>query len=137
MTTKIRRFALGKLVRDNIEQFHVDSGAVLVTKRVLSDSDFDACLRAKIVEEAQEVVDAKTGDELVNECADVMEVINALLALNGKTWEEVLAVSDEKAATRGVFEKRVFIESVDLPAGSAAANYYGSNPEKYPELSVE
>lgn len=137
MTTKIRRFTLGKLVRDNIEQFHLDSGAVLVTKRALSDSDFDASLRAKILEEAQEVFDAKTGDELVSECADVMEVMNALLVLNGKTWEEVVAMSDEKAATRGVFEKRVFIESVDLPADSEAAHYYGSNPEKYPELSVE
>ena len=137
MGMKIRRFKINKLVRDNIEQFFLRSGAVQVNKKTLSAAEFDAALRDKISEEALEVCEAKTGDELVSECADVMEVLDALLQLHDRSWDEVLAIGEQKATERGTYTKRLFIDSVDLPDGSEAARYYAANPQKYPELPVE
>ncbi|MCI0711669.1 MAG: nucleoside triphosphate pyrophosphohydrolase [Chloroflexi bacterium] len=53
-----------KLVRDNIPEIIAANGQAL---------------RQKLVEEAQEVLQAKP-DELVNELADVYEVLDALIA---------------------------------------------------------
>lgn len=137
MKKPVRRFKIEKLVRDNIEIFFENSGALQVAKRALSPSEFDRCLRDKVIEEAHEVVEAKSSDELINECADVVEVFDALLTLNGKTWEDVMMARNHKIATRGAYTRQLFIETVDLPAGSEAANYYAADPDKYPEVLIK
>ncbi|HBL98981.1 TPA: hypothetical protein DDZ86_05060 [Candidatus Dependentiae bacterium] len=137
MAPSIRRFKIEKLVRDHIEDLFNNSGAVQVNKTILTDKQFLLCLRDKISEEAQEVVNATTAAELVDECADLMEVIGALLALHQKTWKDVQDARTRKALTRGLYKNRLYINSVDLPDGSEATRYYESNPTKYPEIDSE
>lgn len=137
MDYKIRRFKIGKLVRDKIEQFFVRSGAVKVNKIHLNDVTFDEQLRNKVLEESQEVFEATDSPELIDECADVIEVLEALILLHGKTWDEVIAARERKIQTRGGYKERLYIKTIDLPDGSEAALYYANNPEKYPEIPVE
>lgn len=137
MDKKIRRFCVNKLVRDNLEHIFRQSGAVAVYKRVLNDAEFDENLRRKVLEEAHEVVSSKKTEELIDECADLVEVLEAIILFHGKTWDDVATARANKSATRGVFKTRLFIESVDLPSGSELADYYIAHPEKYQELPIE
>jgi phosphoribosyl-ATP pyrophosphohydrolase len=134
---KIRRFYLGKLVRDRIDQLFAQSGATCVTSRELSDAEFGDALRAKVREEATEVCEATNDDELVNECADVLEVLMALVKLHGRSWDEVSAAVAKKATERGQYKRRLFIELVELPDGSEAATYCSTDSQKYPEEPVD
>ena len=51
----------------------------------------DESLREKILEEARELTEAKTKDEIVWEAADVLYFLTVLLAKNGVTFNDVLA----------------------------------------------
>jgi predicted house-cleaning noncanonical NTP pyrophosphatase (MazG superfamily) len=61
-----------------------------VTLEVLDDIGFRRELPAKIVEEAQEARTAPA-PELLAELADVLEVLQARLAVTGISWEQLEA----------------------------------------------
>ena len=70
-----------KLVRDKIPEIIHASGNQCETT-TLSNVDYIEALRQKLVEEAEEAAIAKP-DELAQELADVMEVMDALMAATG------------------------------------------------------
>lgn len=98
---------MGKLVRDTlgdiIEQRdgteHVD---------VLDDAGFDAALRAKLCEEALEVQNAANAQDLIEELADVYEVLAAMLEFHDLNWQHVKDAAATKHADRGGFERRIW-----------------------------
>jgi predicted house-cleaning noncanonical NTP pyrophosphatase (MazG superfamily) len=100
-----------KLVRDLIPRIIEADGRRPVI-RILGDEDYEAALRAKLIEEAVEARDAPS-DRLLAELADVVEVINALLPILGLTWDDLLALAKRKRAERGGFAGRILLESVD------------------------
>ena len=53
-----------------------------------------------------------TGDDRVEELADMMEVIRALANLENKCFNEVIAIADKKREKRGAFEEKKFLEKV-------------------------
>jgi len=57
------------------------------------------------------VVEA-SGDDRVEELADMIEVIRALAKLENKTLEEVIEVANKKSEKRGAFDKKIFLEKV-------------------------
>jgi predicted house-cleaning noncanonical NTP pyrophosphatase (MazG superfamily) len=97
-----------KLIRDNIPQIIADNDSRKADTRVLSDDEeFLAFLFKKVLEEAEELVKSTTDLNLVEEIADVYEVIDTILKLKGVTPEEVLGVQEEKRMKRGGFEERL------------------------------
>ena len=98
----------GKLVRDRIPELIRASGTEPRT-RVLGDDDFVASLRLKLVEEANEVHRAAES-ELIEELADVLEVIRALAQTCGATWASVEQAAERKRQDRGGFEHRIWLE---------------------------
>ena len=100
-----------KLVRDGMPRIIEANGGQPVS-RVLDQAGYLAALRAKLVEEAEEARSAPDM-QLRSELADVLEVLRALAAAHGMSWEDVVAEAARKRDERGGFDQRIFLEYVD------------------------
>ena len=97
-----------KLVRDNIPDKIEKNGEVAVT-RILDDEEYREELYKKLLEEANEVVNAKTKDDILEELADVYEVVRAISELENSNIDNVVEISDNKKLKKGGFTKRIFL----------------------------
>ena len=100
----------------------------------LGDEAFDRELRVKLVEETQQVVQAKTRQEMCSELADIQGVIASLCALHGISLQEVTNAQMQKRSERGGFEGRRYVTVAEYPAGSFGEKYCLNDPDKYPEI---
>jgi predicted house-cleaning noncanonical NTP pyrophosphatase (MazG superfamily) len=110
-TVQVMRVAHHKLVRDQIPGIIAAAGGQPVT-RVLDQADYQAALRAKLLEEAHEAQAAPDG-QMASELADVLEVVKALAAAYDMSWEHIVSEASRKRAERGGFDNRTFLEYVD------------------------
>ena len=99
-----------KLVRDKIPNIIKENGETPVVK-TLDEIEYKNELERKLYEEYKEVIEA-TGDDRVEELADVLEVIRALANLENKNLNEVIAIADRKSKKRGAFGEKIFLEKV-------------------------
>jgi predicted house-cleaning noncanonical NTP pyrophosphatase (MazG superfamily) len=109
----VGRQAYHKLVRDRIPDIIQAAGKTCAVE-TLSQDDFEAALRAKLVEESTEA-SAASADQLVTELADIYEVIDALMALHQIPPEVVLAEQARRREARGGFAKRLQLLWTDEP----------------------
>ncbi len=100
-----------KLIRDRISEIIEKEGLKSKT-RVLSKEEYERELRKKLVEEAKELIKAKE-IELLNEIADVQEIIDTLLKLKGFSKTKLAKFQTKKRQKRGGFKRRLFLESVE------------------------
>lgn len=129
----MRKFSQQKIWRDKaIARLEVCGSCV--HSRGLDDQEYDAQLRLKFREETDEVCVSQSKKELIEELADVLEVIDSLCLLHNISREEVVAVQDKKRADRGGFANRIFVDYVEHPKGSFGESYCLASPEKYPEI---
>ncbi|MCI0722875.1 MAG: nucleoside triphosphate pyrophosphohydrolase [Acidobacteria bacterium] len=103
-----------KLVRDKIPNVIQARGEHVETVRLVGDALVSA-LRKKLVEESFEALDAKSGEELVGELADVEEVIQGLCRALKVTDEQVESVRIEKRKRRGAFERGLMLTKTATP----------------------
>ena len=96
-----------KLVRDRIPERIEADGKVCVCE-TLTDEDYIHALDQKLNEELAEYQESKSLEEL----ADLLEVIQAVVKARGWTWEELEQVRADKAAKRGGFEKKLLLKEV-------------------------
>lgn len=99
-----------KLVRDRIPEIIEAAGKTCVTE-TLPDARFLEMLDAKLNEELSEYQESKSLEEL----ADLLEVLRAVVRARGWTWEQLEEVRREKAALRGAFEQRILLKEVVEP----------------------
>ncbi len=95
-----------KLVRDNIPEIMESKGVTPVT-RILTEEEYLQELNRKILEEVNEYLESGEVEEL----ADVEEVLRAILALKGVSYEEFDSLRNAKVLKRGSFSKRIYLES--------------------------
>jgi len=99
-----------KLVRDNIPEIVERIKAKEVKIRILEDNEeYLKFLLKKVEEEACELASAKDKEHIVEEMADVMELIDTILEFNDLNLEIVRKVQKEKAEVRGGFKKRILM----------------------------
>ncbi len=98
-----------KLVRDGIPKIIENDGEIPIT-RILSDDEYVVELYKKLKEECNEVLEAKTQKETIEELADVLEIIKSISELNGVDLEFVIEVADKKRHERGGFDGKIFLE---------------------------
>lgn len=96
-----------KLIRDKIPAIIGRSGKTCRTE-VLSDTDYLALLDEKLSEELAEYQESKSLEEL----ADLLEVMEAVVTARGYTWEQLLCVKEEKKAARGGFDEKLLLLEV-------------------------
>ena len=99
-----------KLVRDKIPNIIEEKGETPVIK-VLNENDYKKELEKKLYEEYKEVIEA-SGDERIEELADMLEVIRALASLENKNLNDVIDIADKKNKKRGAFDEKIFLEKV-------------------------
>ncbi len=93
-----------KLVRDEIPNKITTGGEEPITARI-TKSEARPALLAKLFEEARELYDAESPEDVKLELADLLEVVRSLAVATGIDWDNVLEASDEKRKKRGSFEK--------------------------------
>ena len=94
-----------KLIRDRIPEIIMAAGKQYEAV-VMTDDEYIQALRSKLVEEAQEAKEADL-DDLINELADLQEVITALMSAYSISQEQVSEAQDARRNERGGFEKRL------------------------------
>lgn len=102
---KVRKY--NKLVRDRIPDIIESDGKTCATE-VLDKEAYLRLLDEKLTEELAEYQESKSLEEL----ADLLEVLQAVLKARGWTWEQLEQVRTEKAAKRGGFKKRILLKEV-------------------------
>ena len=129
----MRTFHYGKLIRDKILENMLKQGEE-PQYRVLTESEFLAACRAKLLEEAGEL-DVTDRERLLDELADLAEVLDCLAAAIGKSAEDVRQKQAEKNRRHGSFARRIYVEQVAIPEGNSWIAYLEAHPDRYPEIS--
>ena len=96
-----------KLVRDRIPEIIRESGKNCVTS-VLPEDTYLSMLDEKLNEEVAEYQESKSLEEI----ADILEVIRAIVSARGSCVEEVEDIRLQKRSARGGFEKRILLSEV-------------------------
>ena len=100
-----------KLVRDKIPEIIIRNGGNPKIK-VLDDEGYKKALEDKLLEEYKEVL-AATGNDRIEELADMLEVMLGLAKLQDKELDDIISVMEIKREKRGAFVKKLFLEKVD------------------------
>ena len=96
-----------KLVRDKIPEIIAATGQRCKT-RVLDREEYLVKLEEKLREELAEYQQSQSMEEL----ADLLEVMAAVVDAKGCTWQELVEIQEQKRAKRGGFSQRILLESV-------------------------
>lgn len=127
-------FRYHKLVRDNIWRWHEEAGHE-VTGAQLEGEALRAAMTQKLHEEADEVTSATTRKELVEELADVQQLLDDLCESQGVDAAEVRKLQQQKRQKKGGFLEGYFIETVTMPdEDDKWVQYCREDPLKYPEV---
>ena len=103
--TEIESTRQGKLVRDRIPEIVTATGGTART-RTLTPAEYDAALLDKLREELEEFV----ADGEMEELADLVEVIHAIVAARNLDWAAFEAIRLAKRKKRGGFDDRVWMD---------------------------
>jgi predicted house-cleaning noncanonical NTP pyrophosphatase (MazG superfamily) len=103
-----------KLVRDKIPEIIRRRGERVEVVQLAGDALLMA-LRQKLVEEALEALDAKSGDDLVGELSDVEEVIRAISGALQVRKGRIDAERKDKQRRRGGFSSGVMLKKTTTP----------------------
>jgi predicted house-cleaning noncanonical NTP pyrophosphatase (MazG superfamily) len=94
-----------KLVRDRMPELAAANGQHGSFHQA-TEAEFALCLRAKLLEEAQEAATASPAT-LVEELGDVLQVLYALASLAGHAAAEIECARARKARTHGSYTRRL------------------------------
>lgn len=98
-----------KLVRDKIPEEINNSDGKKANYKILNDNEYIQELDKKLFEEAHEFVEEHSVDEL----ADLMEVIYAIMKTKNISFEDVKIARDVKNKKKGAFKDKVYLISVE------------------------
>ena len=96
-----------KLIRDKIPEVVESTGSKAIIE-VLDDANYKKYLDIKLGEELKEYLE----DDNVEELADLVEVVYALLDCKGMSLEEFEIIRAAKVEKRGAFKKKLLLKEV-------------------------
>ena len=129
----MKKFGCNKLARDLVKK-KLDAQNIRSSFRTLSKLEHIEALKTKLLEEADEVVRANNPQELIEELADLSEVILALTKLLGLSSEKIEEKRRQKKSGCGGFEEALYLEHIEVPLDSDRISYFLGQPHKYPEI---
>ena len=101
-----------KLVRDNIPNIIENNGEKAIT-RILSDKEYRVELYKKLLEESQEVINSQDTEDILEELADVLEVLKSIAELENRNLDDIIEIANQKRLKRGGFSKKIFLEKTN------------------------
>ena len=126
----MKRYQFNKLIRSKLPARMIREGVTINSKQ-LCDEDYIVQLKNKIVEEANEVSDAVTKENLTAELADVVEVIHALAKASDVTIEEIEEARLEKRAVNGHFQAVNYVNYIEVAESNHKVIEYLDNKERH------
>lgn len=97
----------GKLVRDLIPEIIMAAGKTPHTC-VVSGEDLLVALKLKVMEESEELATA-TPENVLEEVADVYEVLLTITSQLGVPWSSIVQLAEKKHTDRGGFGEGVWL----------------------------
>lgn len=97
-----------KLIRDRIPEITLADGWLSKT-RVLNKRELIRELKKKILEEAKELNEDHDDKNLVEELADIQEIIDAILKEKSVEFAKFRKIQGQKRKKRGGFKKKLFL----------------------------
>ena len=130
------KFKLEKLIRHEllIKLLHNEVNCKIKT---LSAIDYKNELFSKLTEEVDEIKQTANIKELIEEIADVLEVIDAICIAHDINFKDVKKQKKAKFKDKGTFTINSFVESIEFnhdPKFKPYIEYYQKNSAKYPEI---
>ena len=123
------KFHFNKLVRDLApEGFNSDN--IELKYEVITGDKLILHLKKKLLEEAKEVLNASSKQQLIDEIADIYEVLESLCNENYITQDEVHQQRREKSIQRGGFKLGIFAHHIE----SDEANPKIQHLKNYPKI---
>lgn len=101
-----------KLIRDKLLSAIADSGCQYEIE-ILSKTEYLKALKKKLVEEADEVTTAVSHPEIIEELADLQEVIDTLLSVLNISQDEIFRKQKLKREEKGGFEGKICLKWLD------------------------
>ncbi len=98
-----------KLVRDNIPKILLEDNLDFKIK-TLTEEEFEKALRVKLIEETQELLLTTNQEELIEELADIYDVLDCILITHKLDLFDIHKVRIKKNMEKGGFENKVFLE---------------------------
>ena len=133
---KMRKFSLNKLWRDKTPGNMEKAGAIIHVTH-LDDAQYGNQLGLKLIEEAHEVNEAQSNDELLSELSDILEVVDCIMKFHNLSRADLAARQEEKRNYRGSFLERKFVTVAEYQPGSAAEQYALQDIKRHPEIIEE
>ena len=133
MMSKKHSFKIDKLVRDKTLEIMRKSGAC-VHERIMGKDEYITRLKDKLLEEATEVTDAASVQEIQEELADLLETMMSIANMYNITFEDINQTAKQKRLARGGFEKRIYVDYVEIDSNHRMLEYYKAHKNKYPEM---
>ncbi|MBI9047649.1 MAG: nucleoside triphosphate pyrophosphohydrolase [Anaerolineaceae bacterium] len=96
-----------KLIRDRIPEI-IEATGKEYTVRTLDEEEYLKALQEKLQEELNEYFESNEVEEL----ADILEIIHAILDYQGMRFEELEEMRVKKQEKRGGFKERLFLIKV-------------------------
>lgn len=108
-----KEIIINKLARDKIPEILARQGIQCQTSQ-LDSSYYESALNLKLLEESTEYQRAKGHQQKMEELADILEVIYAILAQHGIDFAALEKIRKAKLKERGGFQMRIFLEKTFL-----------------------
>ncbi|MES2214617.1 MAG: nucleoside triphosphate pyrophosphohydrolase [Pseudomonadota bacterium] len=129
---KTHHFKIDKLIRDKLPEIIKAKGA-RIEARIMEQDEYIKRLKDKLIEESLEVSDATTED-MIEELADVFEVLHALREALNLSFSQIEQKRLSKKDSNGGFKKKLYASHVEIDADHEDIDYYLSQKEKYVEI---
>lgn len=97
-----------KLIRDRVPEI-IEKDGEIPHMMVVNGKEFIKALKKKLLEEAKELIAAKSRKDAINEIADILEIVDALTAQMKISNLEICVLRRKKNLKRGAFEKQLFL----------------------------
>ena len=103
------KYVYNKLVRDKIPEEINKMKGRKANYKILNDDEYLQELNKKLFEEAHEFIEEYSVEEL----ADLMEVLSAIMKLRDISLEDVEKARETKNNEKGKFEDKVYLMNVE------------------------
>lgn len=133
-------FHFQKLIRSKIKS-QFEAAGIQVHERPLNQNEELPVLLNKLAEEVDEALSATNPESLLEELADIQEVVEQLLACEAIDASRLREKRTEKATSRGGFSPLCFCVSIEVPdflleqdaAVRSIVKRLRADPSRYPE----
>jgi predicted house-cleaning noncanonical NTP pyrophosphatase (MazG superfamily) len=109
----MKKYPFNKLIRSKLPDRMVKEGVVINSQK-LEIQEYIAQLKQKIIEEANEVSETNSREDLIIELADVLEVIYALAEATSISQLEIEQARIEKREINGYFKPENYVHYIQV-----------------------